>query len=108
MPLIAWSTVRWERKHSDGRLRSPCLRNAGDRLRAGWDTGSIAIANSGQLIEPENINQLAQAMARQAAQTKLTIAEALAVHARVAETFSMEKSAAEVLRLYQRLVGLIS
>jgi glycosyltransferase involved in cell wall biosynthesis len=64
---------------------------------------AFGIGNHGQLVEPENIDQLAQAMAAQAVQARLSPADADALHARVQRVFSMERSAAEVLRLYRQL-----
>jgi glycosyltransferase involved in cell wall biosynthesis len=65
---------------------------------------AFGIGNLGQLVQPENIDQLAQAMAAQAAQARLTPSQAQALHARVEQVFSMERSAAEVLRLYRQLL----
>jgi glycosyltransferase involved in cell wall biosynthesis len=57
----------------------------------------------GRLVRPENIAELAGAMESQAGQPGLGAAEAAALHAKVARVFSLERSAKDVLRLYQNL-----
>ena len=56
--------------------------------------------NYGRLVTPESIAELADAMEAQAGAPPLTAAEAAALHDKVARAFSMERSAADVLRLY--------
>ena len=65
---------------------------------------AFAAANYGRLVQPENIDQLAQAMAAQAAQPPLGQTERETLHARVHSVFSMERSAHDILRLYRRLL----
>jgi glycosyltransferase involved in cell wall biosynthesis len=60
----------------------------------------------GRLVTPENIAELAEAMAAQAGEPGLDAAGAAALHEKVAEVFSMERSAKEVLRLCRNLTAL--
>jgi glycosyltransferase involved in cell wall biosynthesis len=59
--------------------------------------------NYGRLVTPENIAELAEAMEAQAAQPGLDAAAVAALHEKVERVFSAERSAKEVLRLYQNL-----
>jgi glycosyltransferase involved in cell wall biosynthesis len=59
--------------------------------------------NYGRLVTPENIGELAEAMAAQAGQPGLGAAEAAALHEKVARVFSLERLAKEVLCLYRSL-----
>jgi glycosyltransferase involved in cell wall biosynthesis len=59
--------------------------------------------NYGRLVPPENIAALADAMAAQAGEPALGPAAAAVLHERVAQVFALERSAKEVLRLYQNL-----
>jgi glycosyltransferase involved in cell wall biosynthesis len=65
---------------------------------------AFAIGNQGKLVPPEDVDALAAAMAAQAVEPRLTPSEAQALHARVESVFSMQRSAAEVLRLYRQLL----
>ena len=58
--------------------------------------------NYGRLVAPENIAELAEAMAA-GGKPGLDAAAAAALHEKVARVFSLERSAKEVLRLYQNL-----
>ena len=66
---------------------------------------AFAAANYGQLVPPEDVQALAEAMARQAAKPRLTTVEAEEMHRRVGERFSLELMGAKVLRLYRDLLG---
>ncbi len=66
---------------------------------------AFACGGAGRLVEPENIPQLTQAMIAQAAQPRLTPAEAAALHRRVEAAFSLPRSAANVLRLYHEILA---
>jgi glycosyltransferase involved in cell wall biosynthesis len=66
---------------------------------------AVAIGNYGQLVEPENVEQLAAAMTAQACKPRLTEAEAGALHSRIDEIFSIEHSAKQVLGLYRELLA---
>jgi glycosyltransferase involved in cell wall biosynthesis len=67
---------------------------------------AFAPGGQGQLVEAENIEQLARAMIAQAAKPRLSPDEAEATHQRVEESFSISRSAANVLRFYRDLLGL--
>jgi glycosyltransferase involved in cell wall biosynthesis len=58
----------------------------------------------GQLVTPENIAELAEAMKAQAGQPGLRPEQAAALHEKVARVFSLERSAKAVLRLYRDLL----
>jgi glycosyltransferase involved in cell wall biosynthesis len=62
-------------------------------------------ASFGRLVTPENIGELAEAMAAQAGAPPPDAAQAAAMHEKVARAFSMERSAAEVLGLYRGLTA---
>jgi glycosyltransferase involved in cell wall biosynthesis len=64
---------------------------------------AFAVGNYGRLVAPENTAELAGAMEAQAREPGLSSAAAAALHERVARAFSLERSAGEVLRLYQNL-----
>lgn len=66
---------------------------------------AFAAGGAGRLVEPENIRQLADAMAAQAASPRLEPDEAAAMHARVERIFSLPVAAGKVLRLYRELTG---
>jgi glycosyltransferase involved in cell wall biosynthesis len=59
--------------------------------------------NYGRLVQPENNDELAEAMLAQTDAPRPSAAEAGAIHARVEEMFSLERCAKEVLRLYRDL-----
>ena len=66
---------------------------------------AFAPGGYGCLVPPENIEELAQAMMRQALQPKADSTTAAALHARVAEFFSISRMAGSVLDLYTKLTG---
>jgi glycosyltransferase involved in cell wall biosynthesis len=66
---------------------------------------AFAAGNYGRLVPPENIAELAGAMAAQAGQPGLDPAAGAALHEKVARVFSLERSAKEVLRLYVDLLS---
>jgi glycosyltransferase involved in cell wall biosynthesis len=76
----------------------PVIASALDGIPEAFGAG-----NYGRLVRPESIEELAGAMAAQAAEPGLGTAAASALHEKVAGKFSMERSAKEVLRLYQNL-----
>jgi glycosyltransferase involved in cell wall biosynthesis len=59
----------------------------------------------GCLVPPENIAELAAALEAQAALPPLDPAQAAVLHDKVARVFSLERCAAEVLRLYEDLLS---
>ena len=61
--------------------------------------------NYGRLVAPESVAELAAAMEAQAVQPALAPAAAAELHAKVAERFSLEQSAKEMLRLYAGLLA---
>jgi len=67
---------------------------------------AFAAGGHGRLVEPENVDQLAEAMAAQADQPALTPAQAAAMHQRVEKACSLEGVAANVMRLYCGLIGM--
>jgi glycosyltransferase involved in cell wall biosynthesis len=79
----------------------PVIASALDGIPEAFAAGGL-----GQLIPPENIEQLAQAMIQQASGPPLTPAAAAAMHERVERAFSLSLSAANVLRLYRELLSL--
>jgi glycosyltransferase involved in cell wall biosynthesis len=66
---------------------------------------AFAAANYGRLVPPENIAELADAMASQAGQPSLSPAQAEEMHRRVEKVFSLEQMGAKVLQLYRDLLG---
>lgn len=66
---------------------------------------AFAAGNYGRLVPQENIEALAEAMAAQAVEPRLTAAQAEDLRGRVARSFSLETMGAKVLRLYRDLLG---
>jgi glycosyltransferase involved in cell wall biosynthesis len=66
---------------------------------------AFAAAHYGRLVPAEDIEALAGAMANQACEPKLALAQAEEMHRRVGQTFSLEQMGAKVLRLYRDLLG---
>jgi glycosyltransferase involved in cell wall biosynthesis len=64
---------------------------------------AFAIGARGELVPPENIEALAQAMARQAGMPAPDTAEARAMHEKVERAFSLQRQGREVLELYRTL-----
>jgi glycosyltransferase involved in cell wall biosynthesis len=64
---------------------------------------AFAPGGYGRLVAPENIEELAQAMKRQALEGKPDLTAAASLHARVAAFFSISRMAAGVLDLYAKV-----
>ena len=68
-------------------------------------TEAFAAGQQGRLVRPEDVNELAAAMVAQAGCSPLEMRERLALHERVASTFSLEQLARKVLDYYSKLLG---
>lgn len=66
---------------------------------------AFAAGNLGQLVPPENIDKLADAMAAQTKTPLSNDADKQAMHSRVAAQFSLRRAAEQTLALYRQLVG---
>jgi glycosyltransferase involved in cell wall biosynthesis len=66
---------------------------------------AFAAGNYGQLLAPESVAELAEAMAKWACEPRSTPAQQALLHSRVSARFSLEESARNVLALYQSLVA---
>jgi glycosyltransferase involved in cell wall biosynthesis len=77
----------------------PVIASALDGIPEAFQAGHY-----GRLVTPENIGELADAMAAQAAAPGLGAAEAAALRENVARVFSMERLAGDVSRLYAGLL----
>jgi len=66
---------------------------------------AFAAAHYGRLVPAEDIEALAVAMAGQAGEPALGPAQAVEMHRRVEQAFSLEEMGAKVLRLYRDLLG---
>lgn len=64
---------------------------------------AFAAGNCGKLVQPENIAELAAAIAAQAREPKPSPAQAEDLHRRVEQQFSLERMGREVLALYRKL-----
>jgi glycosyltransferase involved in cell wall biosynthesis len=64
---------------------------------------AFAIGACGELVPPENIEALAQALARQAGAPAPDMAQARAMHEKVERAFSLQRQGREVLELYRSL-----
>ena len=78
----------------------PVIASNLDGIPEAWSAGG-----RGALVDPENVPFLAETMAVQEALPRVTPADAEEMHARVEAAYSIERSAANVLQLYQELVG---
>jgi glycosyltransferase involved in cell wall biosynthesis len=78
----------------------PVIASALDGIPEAFAPGGL-----GRLVEPENVEQLAAAMIAQAAQPPLSRQEADAAHERVAQAFSLTRSAENVLQFYRTLLA---
>jgi glycosyltransferase involved in cell wall biosynthesis len=67
---------------------------------------AFAVANFGQLVKPESVDELAMAMSKMAARPALSYAEAAALHQRVAENYSLLAFGERMFQFYLRLSGL--
>jgi glycosyltransferase involved in cell wall biosynthesis len=65
---------------------------------------ALAIGGVGRLVKPGSVDELAEAMAQQAAEERLTDEAQRQMHARVGETFSLEVSARRHREFYERLM----
>ncbi|HZM02944.1 MAG TPA: glycosyltransferase [Candidatus Saccharimonadales bacterium] len=77
----------------------PVIASALDGIPEAFHAGAY-----GALVPPEDIDGLARAMSEQCAAPKLTLPETAALHDRVAQSFSLPRMAAGVLRLYHALL----
>ncbi len=66
---------------------------------------AFAAGNLGQLVPPEDVNKLAEAMFAQINAPLPTDAQKNEMHARVGAQFSLQRAATETLALYRELVG---
>jgi glycosyltransferase involved in cell wall biosynthesis len=67
---------------------------------------AFRIGNHGRLVPPEDIGALGQAMLEQAGAPALSAVEKTALYDRVQASFSLERQAKDVLRLYRSLESL--
>jgi glycosyltransferase involved in cell wall biosynthesis len=68
---------------------------------------AFAVANFGQLVKPESVDELAMAMAKLAAQPALSPTQKAALHQRVAANYSLLAFGERMFQFYQRLPGLV-
>ncbi|MDB6057463.1 MAG: rfaG [Verrucomicrobiales bacterium] len=66
---------------------------------------AFVIGNLGQLVPPEDVNKLAEAMVAQVNAPRPTDAQKNEMHARVEGRFSLQRAASETLALYRGLVA---
>jgi glycosyltransferase involved in cell wall biosynthesis len=66
---------------------------------------AFAAGNLGQLIPPEDVNELAEAMVKQLRSAPPTDAQKREMHTRVEARFSLKRATAETLALYHDLVA---
>jgi len=78
----------------------PVIASALDGIPEGFNIGKY-----GRLVAPENIQELAEAMATQTQQTSYTTEQRRALHARVAGEWSLPALAQNVLKLYRGLMA---
>ena len=77
----------------------PVIASALDGIPEAFNVGGY-----GQLVQPENIEELASAMQTWAAHPRKSEAERLELHRRIAEQFSLPAAARRVLEIYQSLL----
>jgi glycosyltransferase involved in cell wall biosynthesis len=77
----------------------PVIASALDGIPEAFNAGGY-----GQLVQPENIGELASAMQTWAAHPRKSEAERLKLHRRIAEQFSLTAAARRVLEIYQSLL----
>ena len=77
----------------------PVIASALDGIPEAFATGGF-----GRLVRPEDVGELAQAMADQAGQPPLAPAEREALHRKIAAGFSLPVAGERILQLYRQLV----
>jgi glycosyltransferase involved in cell wall biosynthesis len=77
----------------------PVIASALDGIPEAFNVGGY-----GQLVQPENIEELASAMQTWAVHPRKSEAERLELHRRIAEQFSLPAAARRVLEIYQSLM----
>jgi glycosyltransferase involved in cell wall biosynthesis len=66
---------------------------------------AFRVGNYGQIVRPESVDELADAMSAWAAKPPLSLAERNRLHERVADRFSLERASRDLVALYGELLG---
>jgi glycosyltransferase involved in cell wall biosynthesis len=69
------------------------------------NTEAFRVGNYGQIVKPESVDELAEAIRVWARRPILDLAERIRLHDRVAERFSLERASRELVVLYSELLG---